>query len=155
DETTGRVLVQELHVEIPAARRAQVEASAEALRHEVLHAFPWAGGTRPVHTDLVELILGRTWRPGLALTGVEGIPPLASAGNVLRPFTSVKLSMRIPPRVDPAVATRALKEALEKDPPYGARVTFTAEKSAAGWDAPPLAAWLEKASEAASRAFFG
>ena len=155
DEATGRMLVEDLHVEIPAARRAEVEASAEALRHEVMDAFPWVPGARPVQDDLVELVLGRTWRPGLAVTGVDGIPPLASAGNVLRPFTAVKLSVRLPPRLDPDRAARALKDALEKDPPYGTRVTFTGEKAAAGWDAPPLAPWLAAASEAASRAFFG
>jgi acetylornithine deacetylase/succinyl-diaminopimelate desuccinylase-like protein len=89
------------------------------------------------------------------VTGVAGIPPLDNAGNVLRPFTTVKLSVRIPPRVDPYAATAALKDALEKDPPYGARVTFDAEKASTGWDAPPLAPWLEKAVDQASRTFFG
>jgi acetylornithine deacetylase/succinyl-diaminopimelate desuccinylase-like protein len=155
DELTGRVLLDALHVEIPAARRAEVEASAEALRNEVLDTFPWVEGARPMHTELVELLLNRTWRPALSVVGVDGLPPLGNAGNVLRPFTAVKLSMRLPPRLDPAKAGRALAEALEKDPPYGARVTYTSEKSASGWDAPPLSPWLGAASEAASQAFFG
>jgi acetylornithine deacetylase/succinyl-diaminopimelate desuccinylase-like protein len=155
NEDTGKVLVEALHVEVPAQRRAQVEASAEALRGELLHAFPWAPGMRPMHDDLVELVLNRTWRPALSITGVDGMPSLASAGNVLRPYTAVKISMRIPPRLDPEKGARALKEALEHDPPYGAKVTFTPDKFASGWDAPPLAPWLEKASDEASRAFFG
>ena len=155
DEATGKVLLDALHVEIPAARRAQIEASAETLRHEVLETFPWAPGAGPLGGSLVELILNRTWRPALAVTGAEGLPPLANAGNVLRPYTAVKLSMRIPPRVDPHKASRAFKEALEKDPPYGARVTFSGEGGASGWDAPPLAPWLEAASDEASQAFFG
>lgn len=155
DEATGKVLLDALHVEIPAARRAQVEASAETLRHEVLETFPWVPQARPVAGSLPELILNRTWRPALAVTGAEGLPAPASAGNVLRPYTAVKLSMRIPPRLDPHAASRAFKEALEKDPPYGARVTFSGEGGASGWDAPPLAPWLEAASEEASQAFFG
>jgi acetylornithine deacetylase/succinyl-diaminopimelate desuccinylase-like protein len=155
DEKTGRILLDALHVEIPAQRRAQVEASAEALRSEVLASFPWVPGAGPSAGTVAELALNRTWRPALAVTGVDGMPSLASAGNVLRPFTALKLSMRIPPRIDPAVAARALQEALEKDPPYGARVSFTAGQAAAGWDAPPLAPWLSAASAAASRAFFG
>jgi acetylornithine deacetylase/succinyl-diaminopimelate desuccinylase-like protein len=106
-------------------------------------------------TDVVELLLNRTWRPSLAVTGVDGIPALANAGNVLRPFTAVKLSIRIPPTVAPKVATADVKAALEKDPPYGARVTFSAGAGAEGWDAPPLAPWLEAASDEASRAYFG
>jgi acetylornithine deacetylase/succinyl-diaminopimelate desuccinylase-like protein len=82
------------------------------------------------------------------------MPPLANAGNVLRPYTAVKLSVRLPPGVDAAKAVSTLKTALEKDPPYGAKVTFTGDATA-GWDAPALAPWLEKAMEQASRAYFG
>jgi acetylornithine deacetylase/succinyl-diaminopimelate desuccinylase-like protein len=166
DDRTGRVLLDALHVDIPAERRAQAEASAEALREEVQRAFPWVPGAgpaaRPVHDGgsapkppVAELLLDRTWRPALAVTGAEGLPPPASAGNVLRPFTAVKLSMRIPPRLDPHAAVRALGEALEKDPPHGARVAFSPGSVAAGWDAPPVAPWLSAATDAASRAFFG
>jgi acetylornithine deacetylase/succinyl-diaminopimelate desuccinylase-like protein len=63
--------------------------------------------------------------------------------------------MRIPPRLDPKAATQALKEALEKDPPYGAKVTFEGEKSSVGWDAPPLAGWLARAVNDASATYFG
>jgi acetylornithine deacetylase/succinyl-diaminopimelate desuccinylase-like protein len=155
DERSGQVLLDALHTTIPAQRVAQAEASAEALRNEVFDSMPWAGSTGPTTDRVVDLLLARTWRPSLSITGAEGLPALANAGNVLRPFTSVKLSMRIPPRVDPAAAASALKAALEKDPPYGARVTFTGEQSASGWDAPPLAPWLSVASEKASRDFFG
>lgn len=155
DEKTGRVRLEQLHIEIPHERVEQAKAAAEALGDEVFSKFPWLDGTRPVTNDRAELVLNRTWRPALSITGVDGMPPLEIAGNVLRPFTSVKLSMRIPPRVDPEAATRAMKETLEKDPPYGAKVSFEPEKAGPGWDAPPLAAWLDDAVQAASHAFFG
>jgi acetylornithine deacetylase/succinyl-diaminopimelate desuccinylase-like protein len=100
-------------------------------------------------------VLNRTWRPTLSVTGVEGMPSLQNAGNVLRPYTSFKLSVRLPPGVDPASATAAVKKALERDPPYGARVSFEAEKGGPGWDAPPFAPWLEASMRAASETFFG
>jgi acetylornithine deacetylase/succinyl-diaminopimelate desuccinylase-like protein len=155
DEKTGEVLLKDLHVEIPAARRAQAAASAEALRHEVIDTMPFVKGARPIKDDMVELLLGRTFRPALAVTGADGLPPTAAAGNVLRPFTAVKLSMRLPPGLDPNKATAAMREALLRDPPYGAKVTFGGEHAAAGWDAPPLAPWMEKSSDEASRAYFG
>jgi acetylornithine deacetylase/succinyl-diaminopimelate desuccinylase-like protein len=155
DAETGRVLLDELHVPISKARRAQLEASADALRGEVVDSLPWSEGMGPVHPEVTELILNRTWRPALSVTGVDGMPPLASAGNVLRPYTAVKLSMRLPPGVDPERATRAIKETLEKDPPYGAKVTFSGESAAAGWAAPEVAPWLEAAMDQASRAYFG
>jgi acetylornithine deacetylase/succinyl-diaminopimelate desuccinylase-like protein len=155
DETTGRVLVDALHVDIPPGRVAQAKAAAETLGSELHGTMPFVQGAKPISFDLGELMLNHTWRPALAVTGVDGLPPLESAGNVLRPHTTVKLSMRIPPRVDPHAATVALKSVLEKDPPYGARVVFEAEKASTGWDAPALAPWLEKATNEASVAFFG
>ncbi|ADO70705.1 M20 family metallopeptidase [Stigmatella aurantiaca] len=155
DVATGRVRIEGLHVQIPQGRQEQARAVAHVLGEEVFSRFPWVEGSRPVTNDHTELILNRTWRPALSVTGVEGMPPLGSAGNVLRPFTSVKLSVRIPPRLDAVAATKTLKEILESNPPYGARVTFEGEKASAGWDAPALAPWLEKATAEASLAFFG
>jgi acetylornithine deacetylase/succinyl-diaminopimelate desuccinylase-like protein len=155
DEATGQVKVKGLHVEIPAERREQARAAAATLGDEVYTKFPWVKGARPVSEDGAELVLNRTWRPALSLTGVDGMPPLTSAGNVLRPFTTLKLSMRIPPRLEPKAAAQALKEALEKDPPYGATVRFDGEKSSVGWDAPPLAGWLSRAVDTASTTYFG
>jgi acetylornithine deacetylase/succinyl-diaminopimelate desuccinylase-like protein len=57
--------------------------------------------------------------------------------------------------VNAEVATRALKQLLETDPPYGAKVEFEPEQAAAGWNAPQLAPWLEKSLHDASTAFFG
>jgi acetylornithine deacetylase/succinyl-diaminopimelate desuccinylase-like protein len=155
DESTGHIKVPALHTEIPEGRREQAKAAAKTLGDEVYSKFPWVAGARPVTDDGAELVLNRTWRPALALTGVEGVPALASAGNVLRPYTTWKLSMRIPPRVDPKAAARALKETLEKDPPYGAKVSFDGDKASVGWDAPPLAGWLSRAVESASQSCFG
>jgi acetylornithine deacetylase/succinyl-diaminopimelate desuccinylase-like protein len=154
DERTGRILVDALHTEIPPARLAQAEAAAAALGAMVYEEMPWVQGAGPVHTDGKELLINRTWRPALAVTGADGLPPIAGAGNVLRPTTKVKLSMRIPPRVDPRRAAAALKETLEKDPPYGAEVSFAVSEPSSGWDAPALAPWLDEATQAASQAFF-
>ena len=155
DEQTGRILVQGLHVQVPPERLEQARAAAQVLGDELFDKFPWVPGAKPMVSDRTEMVLNRTWRPALSITGIDGMPPLGSAGNVLRPFTSVKVSMRIPPRLDPGAATRALKAALEKDPPYGARVTFDGEKASTGWDAPALAPWLSKAVERASLSCFG
>jgi acetylornithine deacetylase/succinyl-diaminopimelate desuccinylase-like protein len=155
DEQTGAIRLEALHVAVPTARITQAAAAAESLRAEVYDQFPWVDGARPVASDLAELVLNRTWRPALSVTGAAGLAPLDNAGNVLRSATTLKLSMRIPPRVDASVATRALKEALEREPPYGAHVSFSAEKAGSGWDAPPLAPWLEHALDAASMAYFG
>jgi acetylornithine deacetylase/succinyl-diaminopimelate desuccinylase-like protein len=133
----------------------QAERTAQVIGDDVWAKFPVQKGVEPVTKNNAELILNRTWRPGLAITGADGWPTIQNAGNVLRPSTKLKLSIRIPPRVDPEKAQQAVKEALEKDPPYGAMVTFTGSTASAGWDAPEMAPWLEQTLDAASQRHFG
>jgi acetylornithine deacetylase/succinyl-diaminopimelate desuccinylase-like protein len=155
DPVTGRIKPGELYVEIPPQRIEQARLSAEVLGEEIFNKFPWVEGMQPVTHDLAELVLNRTWRPQLAVTGIGGIPALDSAGNVLRPHTAVKLSLRVPPTLNGARAGEFVKQLLEKDPPYGAKVTFELEKDGSGWNAPQLSPWLEQAVADASEHYFG
>jgi len=155
DETTGQILVDEFHAPIPDDRSAQVRAVAEVLGEAVWDHLPLVPGGRPLADDTVELLLANTWRPTLCVTGADGLPGLNDGGNVLRPKTSLKLSMRLAPTADPARAEEALRRVLSADPPYGARVTIDDVETGAGWNAPALAPWLESAIDGASRRFFG
>jgi acetylornithine deacetylase/succinyl-diaminopimelate desuccinylase-like protein len=155
DPETGRIKPKELYAEIPQQRIDQAKAASAVLGKEIYEKFPFVEGMHPVTDDLAELVLNRTWRPQLAVTGVDGMPPLESAGNVLRPKTSVKLSLRVPPTLDGSKAGDFVKQLLEKDPPYGAKVTFKLEKDGGGWNAPQLSPWLEKTVAEASEHYFG
>jgi acetylornithine deacetylase/succinyl-diaminopimelate desuccinylase-like protein len=155
DSATGRIKLDELHANIPEDRLKQARAAAAVLGTEVYRKLPLVEGMQPMNTDPAELLLNSTWRPTLSVTGVDGIPNLASAGNVLRPYTAFKLSFRVPPGIDLARASQALKETLERDPPYGAKVQFLADPAGGGWNAPTTAPWLEAAMSAASKNFFG
>jgi len=152
---TGKVTVPEFNARIPKARKTQAQIAAQALGDQVYAKFPFVAGMKPNGTDLTELILNRTWRPALSVTGLAGAPEPQNAGNVLRPFTEAKLSLRLPPTTDAKAASAKLKEVVEADPPYGARVTYDGEKEGSGWNAPALASWLEAALDAASQAAFG
>jgi acetylornithine deacetylase/succinyl-diaminopimelate desuccinylase-like protein len=155
DPATGQIKPKELYAEIPPQRIEQAKAASKVLGKEIYAKFPFVDGMQPVTEDLTELVLNRTWRPQLAVTGADGLPPLESAGNVLRPKTSVKLSLRVPPTLDGAKAGELVKQLLEKDPPYGAKVTFKLEKDGSGWNAPQLSPWLEQAVAEASQHYFG
>ncbi len=155
DKETGQVRLPELQAEIPRSRRQQASRAAEVLGDSVHTRFPFRAGVRPVSTDPAELVLNRTWRPTLCVTGAAGLPPLGSAGNVLRPFTALKLSLRLPPTVDAGDATEHVKTLLESHPPCGAAVRFAADPGATGWNAPPFSPWLEQALDEASRNHFG
>jgi len=155
DEATGAIKLDDLHVQIPPGRIAEAKTAAGALGDQVYLKYPFPPGMGPVSDDPTELLLNRTWRPALSVTGLEGAPALGNAGNVLRPFTAAKLSLRLPPTLDAAEAGPKLKTLLETDPPYGAKVVFEVDKSASGWNAPAIADWLRASIDRASQAAFG
>ena len=163
DSATGRLLPASFHCEVPADRLAQAKATAQILGDEIHKRFPWAhydcGGSSafslPTTTDPLQGLLNRTWAPTLSVTGAEGLPALKDAGNVLRPYTAFKLSLRLPPLVDAAQAVQQLKTLLEDNAPYQAKVTFESSGGATGWNAPSNAAWFENALNAASTAQYG
>ncbi len=155
DESTGEILLEECHTEIPGERVEQAATAAEVLGDGVAGKFPFLEGAGAVCGDPVEQILARTWRPALSITGAGGLPALSDAGNVLRSGTKVALSLRLPPTVDAERAARAVKAALEADPPCGALVRVDLDEPCGGWDAPELAPWLVEVTELASQTFFG
>ena len=163
DSATGRLLPASFHCDVPAERLVQAKATAEILGDEIYKRFPWAhydcGGSTafalPTTTDPVQALLNRTWTPTLSVTGADGFPALKDAGNVLRPYTAFKLSLRLPPLVDAAKAVQEMKALLEDNAPYQAKVTFESGGGATGWNAPDTAPWFEQALNAASQAHFG
>lgn len=150
DQATGEILADVFYADIPSERKKQAAKAAEILGENVFTKFPFTEGMLPTNDDLGELILNRTWRPQLTVTGAGGLPELENAGNVLRPSTSLKLSLRLPPMVNAQKAGAALKQLLETDPPYDAKVSFTLEQGADGWNAPALSDWLSNAINDAS-----
>jgi acetylornithine deacetylase/succinyl-diaminopimelate desuccinylase-like protein len=153
DSATGEVLLREMSVEVPSDRVEQAKATAQDFT--IAEHFPFVDNAQPMTDDPTEQLLARTWRPTISYTGVAGIPDVGNAGNVLRPCTSLRLSVRLPPTCDAHTALDALAQALTTDPPYGARVTFSDTHAADGWNAPPFEPWLERALDEASQASFG
>lgn len=152
DVDTGRVLSDAFHAAIPSERVEQAKQAGAILGDTIWTQFPWVTCShapagydqacqmaQPMTSDPVEAILNRTWRPALSVTGAAALPSFDMAGNVLRPKTALKLSMRIPPTVDAERASAELKRILEQDAPYQARVRFEPDWAASGWHAPPMA----------------
>lgn len=155
DEGTGEISLPELYVQIPPQRIEQAREAARILGREVYGKFPFAGSTRPMVDDTGQMVLNRTWRPQLAIVGMDGYPAPGDAGNVLLPYSTAKLSLRTPPTLDARKAVQAMKERLEAEPPYGAEVVFEGREGQSGWHAPPLVPWLEAAVAQASERAFG
>jgi acetylornithine deacetylase/succinyl-diaminopimelate desuccinylase-like protein len=155
DETSGKIIPEALYVDIPAERIAQARAAAEALDVSVFRKYPWTVGEPALDETPFELLLNNTWRPTLSVTGAEGLPALVNAGNVQLPYTELKLSFRLPPTCDAKAAAAAVRHVFEADPLPNCKVRFRPDSSMAGWNAPPVAGWLETSMQKASRDFFG
>jgi len=154
DESSGKILPKEFYCEIPENRKKETKLMAEALGDSIFKEYAFIEGAHAMHKNPYDALIARNWSPTLSYTGADGIPSLALGGNVLRPHTTLKLSLRMPPRGDSKAAGTALKHLLEKDAPYGAKVHFDLEKFADGWDSPPLSDWLEAAVNKASNSFY-
>ncbi|MGO9197551.1 MAG: M20/M25/M40 family metallo-hydrolase [Acidimicrobiales bacterium] len=156
DEHTGEVLLESCAVEIPALRRTEAEALVAELGAATIDRFPVVPGLRLACDGRpVDQLLARAWHASIAFVGIDGVPPIADAGNVLRPFTAAKIALRIPPSADSAAVSAELERRLTNDPPDGAEVEVVDVSPANGFDAPPTASWLTEASQEASLAYFG
>lgn len=154
DPETGEILLDELKVEIPQERVAESAQVAEILGEKVWTDYPWVEGAKPRAMSKTEMVINRTWKSALSITAVDGMPSLEDAGNVLRPKTTIMLSMRLPPTCDPEKAAEALKKALEANPPYNAKVHFEILKKSAGWNAPATEDWLAKLLTDSSQRYY-
>jgi acetylornithine deacetylase/succinyl-diaminopimelate desuccinylase-like protein len=154
DSRTGAVLIDACHVPIPEHRLMEAQRTASEIA-PAASEFPFLPEVRPMNRDSLEQILNRTWRPTLSVTGADGLPGIGRAGNVLRPFTSLRLSFRLPPTVESETALSAIRSALTNDPPSGAHVELLAGEAADGWHAREFAPWLDRAMQRASAASFG
>jgi acetylornithine deacetylase/succinyl-diaminopimelate desuccinylase-like protein len=155
DSATGNFRLEALHADIPKDRRKQIAAAATVLGPRILDKIPFVDGVQPLSADPEQLLINNTWQPTLSVTGADGLPPTRNAGNVLLPEIALKISLRLPPTVDPVGAGRLVRTVLERDPPYGATVTFNPESSTGGWNASAFAPWFEQSMQRASRHVYG
>ncbi len=149
-------MVDALQVKIPEGRIKEAKQLGVILGDEIYKNYTFLPGVHPEKEDLTELLLNRTWKPCLAVTGAEGLPPMETAGNVLRPLTTLRLSVRLPPTLESIAAGNKIKEILTKNPPYGCEVIVSGMDCSNGWNAKEFpknfGAALDKVSKVKSRA---
>ena len=154
DEKTGRI-VDDFQVDIPKKRIEQNSNTCKVLKEGVWNGFPLVNNHPMGPKDnLEELSLNRGWRASLTVTGIDGIPPTATGGNVLRPSTTIKLSFRLPPTFDDKVAFQRLKKRIDSATPPDCQVEFSPPVTARGWNAPESEPWLESAFDVACETIF-
>ncbi|MHC9509796.1 M20 family metallopeptidase [Kangiella sp. M94] len=155
DDKSGRLLPKEFYADIPHQRLEQTLKVAEVLGDGIVEAYPFVEGVEPMAENNFERLLNRNWRPALSYTGASGMPEIENAGNVLRPTTSLKLSLRLPPTANSKKATEALTKILTETPPSGAKVSFESDQDGDGWNAPDVAPWLAESLERGSQEVYG
>jgi len=154
DEVTGKIKIQELHSKVPSHRIKEIEKMVATL-NENPESFPWHKDMKPSTDHPIKGMMNRTWEPTLSIVGVDGLPSMKDGGNVLRPFTALKLSFRLPPDIDCHIAMDKVNKVLTENTPYNASVSIHWEEPANGWNAPKLAPWLQDAIQKASETFYG
>lgn len=154
DENTGEILPSFLNEQIPDVRRREAEKAGEVLGDELKTMYTYAGESGPISEDATELILNNTWLASMEVTGMDGIPDLANAGNVLRPHTTAKIALRLPPTTDAMQAKDELTKLLTENSPYKTAVSFELETPNPGWHAPETTPDLEQSLQSASQAYF-
>ena len=81
----------------------------------------------------------------MVVTGIEGLPNISKAGNVMLPYTAAKVSIRLPPTKDPEEAKKTVMKVLSENPPYNAKVTLTGFASGSGFNNPTFPEPLQTA----------
>lgn len=134
DPETGKVHEDFQPKSLPAYKEEEARNLVASHGKTIYDRFDVHEGVKYMHQeDLIEMYNENTWRPNLAITGIEGIPNLTNAGNVVRPSTSVRLSMRQSPITDAEEMKKILIEKVTTNVPYGAKVTILSALSGSGW----------------------
>ena len=157
DSTTGDLMLGALRIDPPRWAVGEAETLAAALADEGLDgtSFPVVPGLLLEGAGPVDRAVRNAWHGSVAVVGAAGFPPPETAGAVLRPSTSLKLVVRLPPTCDADRAAEAIGRVFADDPPSHAEVDWSTGQVAGGWSAPPFPPWLGAALDDASNACFG
>ena len=145
-----------LYVNIPHDKYEQATQLIEDLGGNIDFKFPFVGDTQPMSATPLKNYLGRIWRPQLAITGIDGLPSTATAGNVLLPFTQIKCSLRLPPSLDAEKARTFINEYFANVKPlYNAKFTYEIMEVGSGFVSPRFTNKFLETIKAAGEEAFG
>jgi acetylornithine deacetylase/succinyl-diaminopimelate desuccinylase-like protein len=132
-----------------------------------LHQFDWPGAEYPEELfrkmsamlDGVQIIgdgsVGsKLWsKPNATVIGIDGIPCIADAGNVLLPKASAKVALRIAPGADPEAELAKLMDYLKANAPWGVKVDVRRVKASDAFMAPKGGPAMAAADKALAEAY--
>lgn len=155
DPSTGNILIQELHGKIEPRHHAEISQMVSEFGHFIRLRAPLEEGFQMLTDDMTQIAMNMSIIPTLTVTGIEGLPDLNNAGNLLQPEIKVRCSIRTPPKVNCEIASAAVKKVLLENPPYGAKVTVIEQSCDNGWEQKLASDFINKAVNDASITYFG
>lgn len=154
DPITGRILLESLHTTIPELRIQQLKEVANELGNNIWKSAPLLPGVCPKHANNHENLIHSIWEPTLTIIGIDGIPSIKDAGNVIQGEVALRLSFRTPPNIDMNQAMKDIVRCLTQDIPYGCQTVWNDLECNPGWSAPAQKGKFERLfSEAAFDVF--
>jgi acetylornithine deacetylase/succinyl-diaminopimelate desuccinylase-like protein len=154
DEKTGEILPEWLHLEINDEMKKTCSEIVK-MKGDEMKDFPLLEGVKKQVEDPLDIFITMNLKPSLSVIGADGIPPIESAGNVLRTNTDLKISIRTPPGMKASVVAKKVQKLLEENPPNGAHVTAKMTEVADGFLSPQLPESISSALEDACKEFYG
>jgi len=94
-------------------------------------------------------------RPNATVIGIDGVPRIADAGNVLLPVAKAKVALRIAPGADPEVELEKLMDFLRASAPWGVQVDVQRVKASDPFMAPKGGPAMAAAMDALRVAYDG
>ncbi len=154
DENTGEILPEWLHLKINDEMKKTCSEIVK-MKGDGMKDFPLLEGVKKQVEDPLDIFMTMNLKPSLSIIGADGIPPIESAGNVLRTNTDLKISIRTPPGIDATLVSEKVQELLESNPPSGAHVTAEMTEVADGFLSPKLPDSVSSDLEEACKKFYG
>ena len=150
---TGEI-IPELQVDIPPLRYEEVYNTVQALGKDALPFFPFVTGASSITSNPLTALINRGWKAQLAVVGAADLPDAKTAGSVLRPRTTLKLSFRLPPTKPVEEAKKIIEKVLTTNVPYGATAKIDFPAAAKGWSAPVYSTFLRDIIDSSVDAVF-
>ncbi len=142
-DEAGDVAVKGLH----SSKAAELDFSEQQLRID-------SGLLDGVSAIGTGSILDRIWtKPSITVIGIDAMS-VAMSSNTLLPSVKAKISMRIAPGQEPKDALALLRQHLEQNVPFGAKLSFGEVEMGKPFEA-NSAGWAKKLAEASLSAAFG
>lgn len=114
--------MKDFEVEIPDSEKTKISKAVEVMGDDWCSKIPILPGMKLLGDTPTDRLINWTWKPALTVAGARGIPNVKDAGNVLRPYTTLYLSIRTPPTFDGILNGKKILEDITNQTPFNSTV---------------------------------